>query len=127
IEREDVRQALRVNPTRYTERACRLTREVMLWVVLSMGILTHLPLRQVFKACRRFRLGEPTPHRSSLCQARRRLGIAPVRHLFQNTVRPLATPDTPGAFYKGLRLMAMDGTICLVPDSEANAEAFGYP
>ncbi len=127
IDAEAVRQALRVNPTRYRERACVLTREVMLWVVLAMGLFTHLPIRQVFKACRRLRPGEPTPHRASLCLARRRLGIAPVRHLFQNTVRPLATPDTPGAFYKGLRLMAIDGTIYLVPDSEANAQAFGYP
>src|SRR5437763_7174144 len=104
-----------------------LSREVMLWVVLAMGILTHLPIRQVFKACRRLRPGEPTPHRASLCLARRRLGIAPVRHLFQHTVRPLATPDTPGAFYQGLRLMAMDGTVYLVPDSDANAQAFGRP
>ena len=29
----------------------------------------------------------------------------------------LATPDTPGAFYKGFRLMALDGTTLLVPDS----------
>jgi hypothetical protein len=122
-----VQQALRANPTRYQERACVLTREVMLWVVLAMGILTHLPLRQVFKAARRLRPGEATPHRSSLCLARRRLGIAPVRHLFEHTVRLLATPQTPGAFYKGLRLMALDGTTYLVPDSDANVRAFGRP
>ena len=47
----------------------------MLWVVLAMGILTHLPIRQVFKHARRLRYGEETPDRSSLCQARRRLGM----------------------------------------------------
>jgi ribulose-5-phosphate 4-epimerase/fuculose-1-phosphate aldolase len=25
----------------------------MLWLVLAMGVLTHLPIRQVFKAARR--------------------------------------------------------------------------
>jgi hypothetical protein len=120
-----IHQALRAHPTAYRERRCTLSREVMLWVVLAMGLLTHLPIRQVFKACRRLRRGELTPHRSSLCVARQRLGIGPVRHLFEHTVRLLATPQTPGAFYKGLRLMALDGSVFLVPDSDANAAAFG--
>jgi hypothetical protein len=42
-------------------------------------------------------------------------------------VRPLATPQTPGAFLGGLRLMAVDGTVFDVPDTEANARVFGYP
>ena len=71
-----------------------------------MGLLTDLPIRQVFKAARRLRKGEKSPHRSSLCVARQRLGVAPVRHLFLQVVRPLAQPETPGAFYGGLRLMA---------------------
>lgn len=108
-------------------RACTLTREVIFWVVLAMGIWTELPIRQVFKAARRLRPGEATPHRSSLCVARQRLGLAPVRRLFQQTVRPLATPQTPGAFYQSWRLMALDGTVESVPDSPANAAAFGYP
>jgi hypothetical protein len=127
IRPHDIQQALRDNPAPRPERACVLTRQIMLWVVLAMGILTHLPIRQVFKACRRLHCGEGSPHRSSLCVARRRLGIAPIRQLFHSTVGLLATPDTPGAFYKGFRLMALDGTTLLVPDSPANARAFGYP
>lgn len=122
-----VQQALRAHPTAYQERRCVLTREVMLWVVLAMGVLTHLSIRQVFKACRRLRRGEATPHRSSLCVARQRLGIGPLRSLFAHTVRLVATPATPGAFYKDWRLMALDGSLFLVPDSDANAHAFGRP
>jgi hypothetical protein len=92
-----------------------------------MGILTDLPYRQVFKACRRLWPGEQTPHRSSLCLARQRLGLAPLRRLFGRVVRLLATPQTPGAFYKGWRLMALDGSVYNVPDSPANAAAFGRP
>ncbi len=51
--------------------------------------------------------------------------MAPVRCLFDQVVRPLATPQTPGAFYRGWRRMAIDGTILDVPDSAANAAAFG--
>jgi len=126
IRPEDIEQALaatgRVNP-----RRCTLTHEVMLWVVLAMGLFTDLPIRQVFKHARRLRRGEDSPHRSSLCVARQRLGVEPVKHLFERIVHPLAQPGTPGAFYRGLRLMGIDGTILDVPDSDANAAAFARP
>ena len=108
IDLETIRQVLqetgRLNP-----RACKLPHEVVLWVVLAMGIFTNVSIRQVFKQTRFARAGEDSPCRSSLCHARQRLGVAPVRRLFLRTVRPLATPATPGAFYKGMRLMGIDG------------------
>ena len=123
---EAVRQALEASGLGH-QRRCTLTHEVICWVVLAMGILTELPIRQVFKHARRLRVGEETPHRSSLCVARRRLGIAPVRRLFEQVVHPLARPETPGAFYRGFRLVGLDGTVYDVPDSQANAAAFGRP
>lgn len=111
----------------FDSRRCRLTRTVIFWTVLAMGLLTELPIRQVFKHARRLRAGEVTPHRSSLCLARQRLGLAPLRCLFERVVRLLATPQTPGAFFQGWRLMALDGTVYTVPDSPANAAAFGRP
>src|SRR5262245_58049109 len=71
-------------------RRCTLTFSVTCWLVLAMGILTELPIRQVFKACRRLYHDEDTPHRSSLCRARQRLGVAPLRLLFERIARPLA-------------------------------------
>jgi len=123
---EAVRQALQATG-RTNQRRCTLTHEVVCWVVLAMGLLTELPIRQVFKHARRLRVGEETPKRSSLCVARRRLGVAPVRHLFEQVVRPLARPETPGAFYRGFRLMGLDGVVFDVPDSDVNAAAFGRP
>jgi hypothetical protein len=123
---EDMQQALAAAGAR-PGRACVLTNQIILWVVLAMGLFTSLPIRRVFKACRRLRPGEDTPGRSALCLARQRLGIAPVRCLFQRIVHLLATPQTPGAFYRGFRLMALDGTVLDVPDSDANAAAFGRP
>jgi hypothetical protein len=123
ISSETVRQAL-LDCGCVNGRPCKLTHEVMLWVVLAMGVLTDLPIRQVFKHARRLRVGEETPGRSSLCEGRHRLGVEPVRQVFQRVVRPLATPDTPGAFYRGFRLVGCDGTVMDVPDSAANAGAF---
>jgi hypothetical protein len=126
IRPEVIRQALTATG-RVSTRSCVLTYEVILWVVLAMGLLTDLPIRQVFKHARRLRVGEESPGRSNLCMARQRLGVAPVRHLFSLVVRPLARPETPGAFYHGLRLMGIDGTLFDVFDSPANASAFGRP
>ena len=123
ISPQQVRQVLR-DTGRVNGRACLLTHEIALWVVLAMGLLTHIPIRQVFRHARRMRLDEATPARSSLCVARQRLGVEPVRELHARVVRPLATAGTPGAFYRGWRLMAFDGTVMDVPDSEANA-SFG--
>ncbi|EMF53801.1 hypothetical protein SBD_5345 [Streptomyces bottropensis ATCC 25435] len=48
--------------------------------------------------------------RSSLFRAGDRLGPEPLRVLFATTVKPMATEATTGAFWRGLRLPAVDGT-----------------
>lgn len=122
----DIRQAL-IDSNRVNSRACKLTHEVMMWVVLAMGIFTDLPIRQVFKQARRLRPTADTPCRSALCVARQRLGVEPVRRLYEQISRPLGTLRTPGAFYCDMRLVAVDGTLEDVPDTPANDAAFGRP
>jgi len=119
-----IEQAL-LDTDRACQRACRLSHRVMLWVVLAMGVLTDLPIRQVFKHARRMQPGDKTPSRSNLCEARQRLGVEPVRRVFDLVVKPLATPQTLGAFYHDLRLMGIDGTVLDVPDTPANEAHFG--
>lgn len=124
ISRDEVLQVLRDTDCLDCRR-CTLTFEVTCWIVLAMGVLTHLPLRAVFQAATSLHRLVVLPARSSLCEARQRLGIPPLRRLFYRIVRPLARPHTPGAFYRGLRLMAIDGVVLTVPDSPANSRAFG--
>ena len=119
ISQEQITNALNATD-KQSVRRCRLTNEIMMWVVLAMGLFTELPIRQVFKACRRLRQGEPSPCRSALCVARQRLGSQPLVALFESVVRPMATEQTPGAFYKGMRKVAIDGTVMDVPDCEAH-------
>jgi hypothetical protein len=123
---EIIRQCLEESG-RGTQRQCALNHEVMLWVVLAMGLFTDVPMRQVFKRARSARFQEPTPSRSALCQARQRLGIGPVRRVFEQVVGPLGSDHTRGVFDHGLRLMAMDSTVYDLPDTEANERAFGRP
>lgn len=112
---------------RHNRSHCRLTHEVMLWLVVAMGLLTDLPLREVYRHAARLPAGQRLPGRAGLCRARRKLGVAPVRRLFGAVVRPLAQPGQPGGFYKGWRLVGIDGTSWDVPDSPANARVFGRP
>jgi len=44
--------------------------------------------------------------------------------LFEQVVRPRATPETPGAFLGGLRVIAVDGTVLDLPDSKARHWSF---
>jgi hypothetical protein len=53
------------------------------------------------------------------------MGARPLVNLFHRVCRPMATPETPGAFLFSLRLMAIDGTIEDVRDTPANVAAFG--
>ena len=62
-----------------------------------------------------------------LTQARQRLGHEPVKEVFAQVARPVATEDTPGAFLGPWRKMSMDGLEWDVPDTKPNAAAFGYP
>ena len=94
---ERMMQAL-VATGRVNRHRCKLSHEVMLWVVLAMGLFTNVAIRQVFKHAQRMLPGQRTPSRSNLCEGRQRLGVEPVRRLFDLVVRPQATPATPGAF-----------------------------
>src|SRR4029079_9171818 len=56
-----------------------------------------------------------------------RLGVAPLRHLFLQTARPMSNHQTQGASYRGWRLMGLDGTTLDRPDTPTNARTFGRP
>jgi hypothetical protein len=45
--------------------------------------------------------------------------------LFDRIAGVSGSPATPGAFWRGLRLASLDGSMFDVPDSEANAAAYG--
>ena len=67
----------------------------------------------------------PLPGDNAITYRRYQVGPRPLVALFKECCRPLATPETVGAFLFGLRLMALDSTIEDVPDTPANDQAFG--
>jgi hypothetical protein len=67
------------------------------------------------------------PSSAAIAKARRRLGPRPLELLYGAVARPVGSEATRGAFYRGLRLMSIDGTTLDVADTPQNAEAFGRP
>jgi Insertion element 4 transposase N-terminal/Transposase DDE domain len=64
--------------------------------------------------------------KSAISTARTRLGSAPLKTLHARACTPLASPKAqPHAFYRALRLVAIDGSVFDVPDEAANAQHFG--
>lgn len=63
--------------------------------------------------------------KSGISQARTRLGVEPIRQLHDEVVRPIATQETKGAWYRMWRLVSLDGSTMDVADEGVNEKAFG--
>ena len=70
----------------------------------------------------------PRVAKSSISSLRSRIGAAPLRELVLRCCVPMADPKShPEAFYRGLRLVAIDGSNFELPDEADNEAQFGRP
>ncbi len=125
IPKADVQAVLKATG-QHRRRCRRLPPWFMVWFVIALGLFCQDCYRQVYRWLQAFRR-RGTPNRSTLCEARKRLGVAPLRLLAERVAQCQATPDTPAAFYAGLRLMSLDSFVVDVPDTPDNARVFGRP
>ncbi|WP_158716824.1 IS4 family transposase [Streptomyces rimosus] len=115
-------QRRRLSPARLT-----------VYFVLGLALFSPAPylevLRHLVEGLRGAGLwgGWRLPAKSSLFRARDRLGPEPLRVLFAASARPLAGPRAPGAFWRGLRLLAVDGACWDADDTPASEKEFGSP
>jgi Insertion element 4 transposase N-terminal/Transposase DDE domain len=113
------------------QRERRLPGWLTVLFCIGMNLLSELSMTGVMEHLMRgTRLIHPSDEEEAPCasaysQARARLGARVMARLFKAVCRPLARPDTPGAFADGLRLVALDGSVDELPDSEANSAYFG--
>ncbi len=111
-----------------------LPARVVVYFVLAMCLFSGQGYEEVARLlteglawARRWRGRWEVPSTAAISRARTRLGAEPLRMLFDRVCRPLAVEATKGAFYRGWRLVAVDGTTLDVPDTPSNVEAFGRP
>jgi hypothetical protein len=129
----DVVEQVLFETERVSERARDLPAHVMVYYVIALALYADVSTREVLRCIvegARW-LGDPTtttmPSKSAISQARTRLGAPPLEALYRNVVAPIAEAGTPGAWYRGWRVMSLDGTTLDVADTVANARAFGRP
>lgn len=65
--------------------------------------------------------------KSGISKARTRVGWQPLQQLHDQIVKPIAVPETKGAWYRRWQLVSLDGSTLDVADEAANAAAFGRP
>src|SRR5580693_6464561 len=109
--------------TRRVQRRVRdLPARVVVYLLLAGCLFAELGYAQVWSRLTAGLDGLPvaSPAASALTQARRRLGPGPLRELFFL----LRGPDPAGARWRGLLVVAIDGTIMTVADSAANLAVY---
>lgn len=117
-----------------SQRERLLPAPAVVYYVMALALWREAPLEEVLRVvCEGLQWlgggrGEAVQaSKSAISQARTRLGPQVMRLLAQRVLRPLAPVGAPGAWYRGLRVMALDGSGLDVADEQANAEFFGYP
>lgn len=101
------------------ERRIRaLPSRVIVYFVLALALFPELGYRSVLgKLC----IGTgmlASVSASALAQARRRIGVAPLRWIFEMLRGPAPTITGEGDWFGALRICALDGTILTLPDTE---------
>lgn len=131
---EKVRAALAAHGAE-SKRRRGLPHEVLVYFVMAMVLYANVAyeevLRLVIEGLRQVfgddGVIQASVTKGAISQARGQVGAAPLRQLYREQVRPHGPKNMPGVWYKGLRVMAMDGSNMDMPDEAANAKHFGYP
>lgn len=116
----------------WEQRERKLNMVAMVYWLLGLHLYPHLSQRAVYaklvsgQRTMRDDVPESIPSKSAFSYRREQLGCDLFEELFAQVAGPQATEETPGAFYQGMRLLAMDGTVESLPDTASNRETFGY-
>jgi hypothetical protein len=119
---------------RVEQRSRLLPSRLVVYFVLAMCLFAGQGYEEVarlltdgLQGVRRWRRPWSVPTTAAIWKARKRVGVEPMRELFDRVCRPVAEADTLGAFFGRWRVVALDATTFDVPDTVANEEAFGRP
>ena len=119
---------------RASERERELPAHVMVYYAIALALYADVSTREVLRCLLEgvrwlgdTAVDEEPTGKTGISKARTRLGASPLEALYRDVVAPVAAEGTPGAWYRGWRVMSLDGTTLDVSDTEANARAFGRP
>lgn len=116
VSAEMVDEALAATGTR-ERRIRRLPSRVVVYFVLALALFPRLGYRNVFTKLCLNTTAVATITDSALTQARRRIGVAPLRWLFDMPRGPAPTITREGSFFGKYRICAIDGMVLTLPDT----------
>lgn len=133
VPRDAVDEAVAVTGTQAQRSGGKLPPHVMVYFAMAMALFAEDDYEEIA-----VRLSETLaswgcwdeqwapPSSGGITQARARLGVEPVKALFEAVAVPVAEELTRGAWLGSWRLMAIDGFEWDAPDTKANVAGFGY-
>jgi hypothetical protein len=103
-----------------------LPSRVVVYLLLAAGLFAEVGYGQVWARmiAGLDGLAVPTPTAGALAQARRRIGVAPLRALFDLLRSPATGLATKGVYWRGRLVTAIDGTMMCCPDTAANLRVY---
>jgi hypothetical protein len=103
-----------------------LPSRVVVYLLLAACLFPELGYRGAWGKLTAGLAGIPVaaPTAGALAQARRRVGAAPLRWLFDLLRGPAAAPHCRGTWWRGLLVCAIDGTTLTIPHGPANLARF---
>jgi len=115
----------------WEQREKKLNMQAMIYLIIALALYPDCSTREVYRRLLEglpepLSLQQEVPTAGAFCQRRQQLGVTPLRELFARLARPVALPQTRAAFRFGLRVLATDGTLENLPDSDANRTVFPY-
>ena len=108
------------------QRVRALPSRVVVYLLIAAGLFAELGYQQVWARMTAgldgLVVARPSP--AALAAARRRIGIAPLRMVFDLLRGPASSVATTGMTWRGRLVCAIDGTILCCPDTPANLAVY---
>ena len=119
---------------RSSQRNRLLPARLVVYYVLALALFSQSGYEEVMRSlveglawASGWKRSWTVPTKAAIFRARAKLGVEPLEALFKRACKPLADPETQGAFYRDWRLVSVDGTTLDVADTVENDREFGRP
>jgi hypothetical protein len=119
---------------KHEQRHRLLPARVVMYYVMAMALFSQEAYEEVMRRLvdglswlTTWRTRWVVPTKAAIFKGRARLGAEPLLALFKAVVKPLGIPGSRGVWYRGWRLMSIDGSTLDVADTPENDQHFGRP
>lgn len=119
------------NAEQESQRERALPAPFLVYLIVALSLYMPYSLREVLRCVleglRSLEGRLSIASKGAISRARSRLGWPVMAEIYRRVARPLATRQTPGAWYRQWRVMILDGSSLALQHTPENAAEFGLP